>query len=168
MTHCPGPSCPFPGCPAAPLQLHAPLLLASTPRRTPTSATQDTALLGNLGVLGGLRGTLQHTAGGHVPLARLLQHAHAIAAACSGGPDARSDQHLLCGSTPDSWEAHAHLRALPLLMGCYLGSAGLQQVRGWRWGNGGAHSAAGTPANAYTSPGWCILEHMRTQGMQPH
>ncbi|KAI8463089.1 MAG: hypothetical protein J3K34DRAFT_527270 [Monoraphidium minutum] len=69
---------------------------------------------------------------GHVPLARLVQHALAVAscgapAAGSGGGGGGAAPYQGAGLAT-SQEVHAHARALPLLLGCYMENHGRQQL----------------------------------------
>ena len=89
-----------------------------------------------------IRERLSLVAGGHIPLARLVQHALAAAscgaessvaaasaaAAPPGQGSAGAAYHGAGLAT--SQEVHAHARALPLLLGCYLESQGRLQVGG--------------------------------------
>ena len=65
---------------------------------------------------------------GHVPLARMLEHS--LAVGTSSAPAAAQAAAQQTSTLVTSQEAHAHLRALPLLLGCYLGHHGRVQVKG--------------------------------------
>jgi hypothetical protein len=68
---------------------------------------------------------------GHTALARLVQHALAVASSSVTAAAAGASGGLPFHSSgmATSQEVHAHARALPLLLGCYLGSEGRLQVR---------------------------------------
>ncbi len=130
------------------------LLLAAAPQRlcrstpdhpTPTCKPQTNhqaslALPG--AITNAVRARLLAVPAGHVPLARLAQHALATAsngaasmtssAAPSGAPAAGAGGGGAGGLQGPvlSQELHAHARALPLVVGCYLGNEGRLQVRG--------------------------------------
>lgn len=87
-----------------------------------------------------IRERLSVLSGAHVPLARLVQHALAVASCGAESPSSAAAAAAAApaqggGAAPyqgaglaTSQEVHAHARALPLLLGCYLESHGRVQV----------------------------------------